>query len=187
MAGTEGILWFLQTQRNPVPFGGGPNWRNMKKEPSISERNEKDSCSCRIPFGGVSDWRNGKRNVQPSCWCTSTKKTVRIFCQIVQNHWDQKVASVKTAQGLYRVEYWQYVTILCDDDITVTGYCISAISAILAFSCNMQYGAHNKSLKSWLKRLSDLDGDGFGLMALKIKFGGTLFWLKCNGWLPKLF
>ena len=45
-------------------FWGVPNWRNMKKESSISERNEKDSC--RIPFGGVSDWRNGKRNEQPS-------------------------------------------------------------------------------------------------------------------------
>lgn len=64
LAGTEGILRFLQNWRNPVPFERGPNWRNMKKESSISERNEKDSC--RIPFGGVSDWRNGKRNVQPS-------------------------------------------------------------------------------------------------------------------------
>ncbi len=66
MAGTEGILRFLQNSRNPVPFERGPNWnwRNMKKESSISERNEKDSC--RNPFGGVSDWRNGRRNAQPS-------------------------------------------------------------------------------------------------------------------------
>ena len=61
------------SRRNPLipskpkeshSFWGVPNWRNMKKESSISERNEKDSW--RIPFGGVSDWRNGKRNEQPS-------------------------------------------------------------------------------------------------------------------------
>ena len=95
MAGTEGILWFLQNQRNTVPFGGGLNWRNMKKESSISERNEKDSC--RIPFGGVSDWRNGKRTEQPSwyicmmyLWCSSLSMYIyrRAWRSPIQHHGD---------------------------------------------------------------------------------------------------
>ncbi len=65
MAGTKDSFDSLN-QRNPIPFGGGPNWRNMKKESFISERNKKDSC--RNLFWGGSDWRNGKKNAQPRAW-----------------------------------------------------------------------------------------------------------------------